>query len=308
MAVLVLNLIAWFRNAWIMRPSVKVGRLGRRRPRRGYLCICLWLGAGILWACNPPSPVDPNETALHRAARDGHLDEVKQLLTQGAEVTAVNRWDQTPLHQAAGHGHLEVVKYLVTQGARLDAQDTTGQTPLFWAAAGSGDGALVANLASQGASVMMRDHIDDTILHHALYHSRSGQEQIEIVRIILDLGLPVDTPNGREESILHNVAQMGDACTGGKTALLLYLLERGATINARNQDGNTPLHLAASSLYAEGVSELIAQGADVEAQNLKGQTPLELARGADIGHFSHECRKALVKEQLILIEELLVSS
>jgi hypothetical protein len=57
--------------------------------------------------------------------------------------------------------------------------------------------------------------------------------------------------------------------------MVRLLVSRGAKVNAKNKEGNTPLHTAVMAVWtcAGGVEELIAQGADVNAKNKKGQTP-----------------------------------
>ena len=46
--------------------------------------------------------------ALEMAANNGHLDVVKYLVENGADVRA---WDDCALRWAANNGHLEIVKY-----------------------------------------------------------------------------------------------------------------------------------------------------------------------------------------------------
>ena len=52
---------------------------------------------------------------------------------------------------------------------------------------------------------------------------------------------------------------------------------RGAHIDARDEHGNTPLHLAALMGYPELTEELLEWGADVNVVNGDGQLPLEVA-------------------------------
>ena len=72
------------------------------------------------------------DTALHHAARNGDLEIVKQLVSNGAEVNAVADQGHFPLYCAAGHGHVETTQYLVENGADLQARLTDGKTVTEW--------------------------------------------------------------------------------------------------------------------------------------------------------------------------------
>lgn len=52
------------------------------------------------------------------------------------------------------------------------------------------------------------------------------------------------------------------------------LIRCGALVNEQNDDGDTPLHLAARNTDLEFMEVLIAAGADTSIKNYKGQTPL----------------------------------
>lgn len=70
-------------------------------------------------------------TALHYAARAGHVEVCRELLQAGAEVDSrTGEGGQTALHRAALCGHLVVVQELVRAGADVGAADGDGETPL----------------------------------------------------------------------------------------------------------------------------------------------------------------------------------
>ena len=72
------------------------------------------------------------DTALHHAARNGDLEIVKQLVSNGADVNATTDNNHFPLYCAAGHGHVETTQYLVDKGADLQAKLSDGKTVAEW--------------------------------------------------------------------------------------------------------------------------------------------------------------------------------
>ncbi|RVE42748.1 hypothetical protein evm_012609 [Chilo suppressalis] len=70
-------------------------------------------------------------TALHYAARNGHVDICQTLLRNGACINAQTRSGKaTPLHKAVTGGKIATVKFLIESGASIDMQDVDGQTVL----------------------------------------------------------------------------------------------------------------------------------------------------------------------------------
>jgi ankyrin repeat protein len=88
-------------------------------------------------------------TALHYAARGGHLAVVRVLLDAGAAVNAATAAGlATPLHRAAFCGHAAVVDALLAAGALPELQDADGQTALHKARQG-GHAAVAAALETR---------------------------------------------------------------------------------------------------------------------------------------------------------------
>jgi len=57
------------------------------------------------------------QTALHEAAKRGHVAIAAALIFAGALVDAPDRWNNRPLHYAALHGHTTIVAMLATRPA-----------------------------------------------------------------------------------------------------------------------------------------------------------------------------------------------
>ena len=71
-------------------------------------------------------------TALHLAARQGHVETVKTLLEAGADVNASSAGDKTsPLLIATINGHFDLGKYLLDHRADPNLASEAGATPLY---------------------------------------------------------------------------------------------------------------------------------------------------------------------------------
>jgi len=106
-----------------------------------------------------------------------------------------------------------------------------------------------------------------TLLHYA---SMQGKQRL--VSMLLRKGVDVGIRGRDGQFPLHGAAHFGsDEIVG---ALLSY--EEG-TVNAFDNCGRTPLHLAASEGHELIVDKLIKSSATLEARTKNGQTPLLIA-------------------------------
>uniref|UniRef100_A0A7S3XYC5 Uncharacterized protein n=2 Tax=Heterosigma akashiwo TaxID=2829 RepID=A0A7S3XYC5_HETAK len=71
-----------------------------------------------------------NETAIHRAARNGQDGQVSLLISKGANVNILDQNGNSPVHHACMGSHLNCVKILIDALADLTITNHAGLTPL----------------------------------------------------------------------------------------------------------------------------------------------------------------------------------
>lgn len=100
-------------------------------------------------------------------------------------------------------------------------------------------------------------------------HNAMPEEEFEIIEYLIEKGADVEIQNEDGVTPLHLAAFT-------KTALIL--LEHGADINQKDNRGNTPLHAAviAGEEHREMIKFLIDNGADASIINHEGKTPLDI--------------------------------
>jgi ankyrin repeat protein len=94
--------------------------------------------------------------------------------------------------------------------------------------------------------------------------------QLEVVRILLDHGIDVDERRYQWGS----TSALTNAAAHGNEDICRLLIDRGADVESTEKDGLTPLMYAAATGGAECVRLLIERGADVNAVSESGYTPL----------------------------------
>jgi uncharacterized protein len=189
---------------------------------------------------------------------------LQRLIAHGVDLDARDSHGMSALHLAAALGRLDELKQLIAAGAAPDRRAADGQTPLGVAlAAGRRD--LAGWLDWRGWRLPRRP------LQPVDLPAAAIVGDLDAVRRLLDLGLPVDATDNQGCSALLRAAG------GGHRALVELLLERGADPARAANTGATPLSAAVSMRQPEIVDRLLDAGAGLE-QRLPGDvTVLMLA-------------------------------
>lgn len=125
--------------------------------RFALLCACVLL----LSACKEPA-----QEASEKLLEATHADDVRDLLTQGADVNYMNDQGRTPLRNAVKYNEKSVVTLLLQSGANPNAQGADGNTALHDAAV-EGHVELVEILLGNGADINAANKLGNTALHEA---------------------------------------------------------------------------------------------------------------------------------------------
>jgi RNA polymerase sigma factor (sigma-70 family) len=178
-------------------------------------------------------------TALILAVDSGHGEVAELLLQAGVKPD---------IYEAAAIGRTELVAELARSDAGLlDSYSPEGFTPLALAAH-FGHEETVEFLLTQGAdvNVVSRNDLGVTPLHAALYGRRVGAAKLLLAR-----GAEVNARRGGKGIPRAGWTALHYAAGYGFVELIAPLLECGAEVNARDEEGRTPLRVA----HEEGQEE-----------------------------------------------------
>src|SRR6266513_787656 len=248
---------------------------------------------------------DSGKTVLMSAADWGHLDTVRALLEQGADVDAKDKKGDTALRLAEKYKYSSIVALLrrappmppktgiknrtasvpTTSPAATGPPAASDLQPASPASASSqdlnkklldaaeaGDTAEVRSLLREGANPNAKGGYGSTALMGAAVRGHT-----ETVRALLEKGAEVNAKGNTGRTALM------EAALEGYTETVRTLLEKGAEVNAKDNAGWTPLFWAAFSRRTDTVRALLQTGADITVRDRDGETALS---GAEKHNYS----------------------
>jgi ankyrin repeat protein len=221
-------------------------------------------------------------TPLHLAADDPV--KTRMLLDAGADVNAATAMGRTPLIVAAATSRsAEVVRLLLARGANVNASDKSGVTPLI--AAANADNREAADLLlARGADPNAQAQIPQasTSLMAAAYNGNAPLVKTLLARTVDTAAVSVATGAIVKNGPIRfgSVTALHTAITGGNVDVVESLLKAGASVNAADSRGMTPLVWAVATDRPEPriVRLLLAHGADASAKHASdGESAIEWA-------------------------------
>ncbi|XP_044194046.1 poly [ADP-ribose] polymerase tankyrase-2-like isoform X1 [Thunnus albacares] len=266
-------------------------------PKRKQVCELL-----LRKGANVNEKTKDLQTALHLASEKAHSDVIEVLVKYEAKVNAVDHLGQTPLHRAARCGHLQTCRQLLSagcdplltslQGLSASQMGNDGMQEMLRGAAMIAEAVLIGNSevdrqlleASKSGdletvkklctvqNVNCRDveGRQSTPLHFA-----AGYNRLAVVQFLLQHGADVHAKDKGGLVPLHN------ACSYGHYEVAELLVLHGAVVNVADLWKFTPLHEAAAKGKYDICKLLLQHGADPTRKNRDGKAPLDLVKDAD---------------------------
>jgi ankyrin repeat protein len=240
-------------------------------------------------------------TALTFAAREGHIAVVRALVEGGADVNKVQGADElSPITLAIVNGRLDIGAYLLEHGANPNLLARSGVGPLWatvdarwpertWYPPANITEERTTHLELLRALLAKGADPNTRMVRKPWYRTFHGDwadpvgatpfwlaakaNDVEAMQILVAGGANPSIPSGRGATPLQVAAgygiepQVTNFKPNARLDAVRYLVEElNADVNARDNQGYTPLHGAALTANHELVAYLVAMGGDVAAR------------------------------------------
>ncbi len=239
-------------------------------------------------------PSKEGNLPLHYASQMGLIKFVEQLINYN-KINVENKFNQTPLHLAAYYGHERVIAFLLEKGSKIYiARWDYGSihlelTPMALSIIGGHTKCVDLFLQKTSLSPRIQFSKIGNFLHLAVFF-RQNQLLERFLTLYIDKFLPqLEELNDQGQTPLMLAAYLGN-----ETAICL-LIKKGGKLDVMDGNGNTALHWAVLGKQRNAVSILIKHGANCHMRNRQELEADKLADrieaksiGAYISNFMHE--------------------
>ena len=209
--------------------SLKQGGIEMTKKSLFIFMSFIFLSFNASYGAECPKKISEND--FFESVKQGDLQKVVCFVSQkGAKVDARDRYGRTALMEASAYGHLEMLKFLVAQGADVNAESNTDSTALhtaswFWphqeglsiSDIGEQKLEIIKFLISKGADVNAENDFDRTALINASIHGH-----LEMLKFLVSQGAKVNVRDNDGRRALFWASERKDE------KMIAFLKSKGA--------------------------------------------------------------------------------
>ncbi|KAL0210620.1 hypothetical protein RCL1_005056 [Eukaryota sp. TZLM3-RCL] len=256
------------------------------------------------------SPLNPRDsslkTPLHHAVINERQLIVSDLIGRGADVRVQDDCGKTPLHYASELNFHTIGKSFVDVDPNhviLTFQDVDGNTPIHYLVANNNESLVKSFLSRHPFNLSLKNNDGLSVLDLV-----ASSCNLSLLSLFLDTSSSLSSTIDLSSSsaLIHAVSAGADDCVSkllkigispnifppcsispllialskGFASIALMLLQHGATITAKDSEGQSPLHYAIKASKSVLVSRLLQLNAPVsgpECMDVNRKSPLHLA-------------------------------
>nr|XP_011729075.1 cortactin-binding protein 2 isoform X3 [Macaca nemestrina] len=203
-------------------------------------------GLDINYSC------EDGHSALYSAAKNGHTDCVRLLLSAEAQINAADKNGFTPLCAAAAQGHFECVELLIAYDANINHAADGGQTPLYLACKNENK-ECIKLLLEAGTNRSVKTTDGWTPVHAAV-----DTGNVDSLKLLMYHRIPACGNSFNEEESESGVFDLdgGEESPEG----IFKPVVPADLINHANREGWTAAHIAASKGFKNCLEILCRHG------------------------------------------------
>lgn len=236
---------------------------------------------------------------LLEAASRNDIDEVRRLLIKGVSPNATNEDGLTALHQCCIDDNEEMMKLLIEFGANVNAEDSEKWTPLH-AAATCGHLHLVRYLIISGANLLAvnadgnmpydicedeaaLDYIENEMARRGVTQELIDETRASTeTRMLRDLQLAAVQSYDLEICDEQGATPLHIAAANGYIRVVEFLLDQHVCTDVKDIDDWQPVHAAACWGHLDVLELLVQNGADLNARTKHDETPADICEDPEL--------------------------
>lgn len=194
-------------------------------------------------------------------------------INKGVDVNLQDKGGDSPFMNAANSNTLEVVKFLSKYVKDINVKDDNGRSALAMAVNRNSTD-VIKFLLEKGADISTIDKEGNTLAYYVMnnYRANTTKRFENKLNLLMDNGLVIDKKQHKNNSLIHL------ATTRNNLELLKRLEAFNISVNTKNDDGLTPLQIAAmKGKDVKIIKYLIRKGADTSVRTDFDESVYDLA-------------------------------